>query len=222
MAAALTLPPHAVAVDLGFGAVPWTSAEWLTSLRGRWPEVRLRAVDADPARVEAARQGVEVEGMRFEVGGFDLPPGGAHLIRAMNVLRQYRDPEVPGALAAMAAGLAPGGLLFEGTSDHPGDVLAAQCLRLDGGAVALEGLLLACSGARGCAPALFRDFLPRSLRRGRDPTGAAAALLSAWEPLWRQEAGEPHERILRSASALTGGMAWHLPAGFAVWWSPAP
>ena len=42
------------------------------------------------------------------------------LIRAMNVLRQYDEAEVPAAWSRAAARLAPGGLLVDGTCDELG------------------------------------------------------------------------------------------------------
>ncbi len=67
-------PPSAV--DLGYGAAPWTAVELLERLRTVRPDVRVHGVEIDPERVAAARA-YEREGLAFVQGGFEipLPPG---------------------------------------------------------------------------------------------------------------------------------------------------
>lgn len=113
-----------VAVDLGYGAAPWTAVELLGRLRTVRPDARVVGVEIDPARVEAART-YERPGLDFVHGGFEVPlpgrPGGApFLIRAANVLRQYDEDEVAAVWQRLCARLAPGGLLVEGTCDEIG------------------------------------------------------------------------------------------------------
>ncbi|RBM17836.1 class I SAM-dependent methyltransferase [Streptomyces sp. PT12] len=111
-----------LAVDLGYGAAPWTAVELLTRLRAVRADARVTGVEIAPERVAAALSH-ERPGLRFVRGGFELPlPGGERplLIRAANVLRQYAEDEVPGAWALLCARLAPGGLLVEGTCDEVG------------------------------------------------------------------------------------------------------
>ncbi len=113
-------PP--LAVDLGYGAAPWTAVELLDRLRRVRADARVTGVEIDPARVAAARP-YERPGLRFAHGGFELPlPGGERplLIRAANVLRQYPEAGVAGAWARLCGRLAPGGLLVEGTCDEVG------------------------------------------------------------------------------------------------------
>ncbi|MEU8571565.1 class I SAM-dependent methyltransferase [Streptomyces pathocidini] len=113
---------EAVAVDLGYGAAPWTAVELLARLRTVRDDVRVVGVEIDPARVEAARP-YEREGLVFVHGGFEVPlPGGARpvLIRAANVLRQYDEGEVRAVWERLCSRLAPGGLLVEGTCDEIG------------------------------------------------------------------------------------------------------
>ena len=61
-----------------------------------------------------------VDGVEFGVGGFEL--AGLHpiLVRAFNVLRQYPEDAVADAWDTMRAGLAPGGLILDGTCDEQG------------------------------------------------------------------------------------------------------
>lgn len=119
-------PP--LVVDLGFGASPVTTVEFYERLRAIRPDIEVVGLEIDPARVEEAAQllqasgGVErYSGLRFEVGGFELavsrPPV---LVRAFNVLRQYSEEEAWQAWDRLCAGLAPDGLLIEGTSDEVG------------------------------------------------------------------------------------------------------
>ncbi|WP_031093492.1 hypothetical protein [Streptomyces sp. NRRL S-15] len=97
-----------VAVDLGYGAAPWTAVELDVYKR------------QDPARVAAA-QPYEREGLTFVHGGFEVPTSVRPvLIRAANVLRQYDEGEVAEVWQRLCARLAPGGLLVEGTCDEIG------------------------------------------------------------------------------------------------------
>ncbi|MFJ4328190.1 class I SAM-dependent methyltransferase [Streptomyces tricolor] len=109
-----------VAVDLGYGAAPWTAVELLTRLRAAAPRTRVVGIEIDPARVAAARP-YEREGLVFRHGGFEVPvPERPLLIRAANVLRQYDETEVAAVWRQLCARLAPGGLLVEGTCDEIG------------------------------------------------------------------------------------------------------
>ncbi|MEU3550259.1 class I SAM-dependent methyltransferase [Streptomyces longwoodensis] len=117
-----------VAVDLGYGAAPWTAVELLARLRSVAPHARVVGIEIDPARVAAARP-YERDGLVFRHGGFEVPLAGRpSLIRAANVLRQYDEGEVAGVWERLCARLAPadpasgsrGGLLVEGTCDEIG------------------------------------------------------------------------------------------------------
>ncbi|WP_461081849.1 class I SAM-dependent methyltransferase [Streptomyces deserti] len=115
-----------VAVDLGYGAAPWTAVELLGRLRTVAPRARVVGIEIEPARVAAARP-YEREGLVFRHGGFEIPiPQRPLLIRAANVLRQYEEGEVAAVWQGLCARLAPatansrGGLLVEGTCDEIG------------------------------------------------------------------------------------------------------
>ncbi|WP_031089268.1 class I SAM-dependent methyltransferase, partial [Streptomyces sp. NRRL WC-3549] len=109
-----------VAVDLGYGAAPWTAVELLQRLRTAEPRTRVVGIEIDPARVAAAKP-YERDGLTFVHGGFELPlDTRPTLVRAANVLRQYDEGEVAAVWARLRARLAPGGLLVEGTCDEIG------------------------------------------------------------------------------------------------------
>ncbi|KIE25052.1 methylase [Streptomyces sp. MUSC 125] len=115
-----------VAIDLGYGAAPWTAVELLDRLRTVTPRARVVGIEIEPDRVAAARP-YERVGLTFRHGGFEVPvPGRPVLIRAANVLRQYDETEVSDVWQRLCARLSPaggashGGLLVEGTCDEIG------------------------------------------------------------------------------------------------------
>ncbi|MBC9716609.1 class I SAM-dependent methyltransferase [Streptomyces sp. TRM66268-LWL] len=109
-----------LAVDLGYGAAPWTAVELLHRLRTAAPGVRVVGIEIEPARVAGAKP-YEEEGLTFRLGGFEVPTADApHLIRAANVLRQYDEDQVAEVWRRLCARLAPEGLLVEGTCDEIG------------------------------------------------------------------------------------------------------
>ncbi|MFI2368196.1 class I SAM-dependent methyltransferase [Streptomyces sp. NPDC018833] len=109
-----------VAVDLGYGAAPWTAVELLQRLRTAAPRCEVVGIEIDPARVAAAKP-YERDGLTFRHGGFEVPTQvRPALIRAANVLRQYDEEEVAAVWSRLCGRLAPGGLLVEGTCDEIG------------------------------------------------------------------------------------------------------
>jgi hypothetical protein len=109
-----------VAVDLGYGAAPWTAVELMQRLRTADARCEVVGIEIDPARVAAAKP-YERDGLTFRHGGFEIPLAGRpELIRAANVLRQYDEDEVTAVWARLCGRLAPDGLLVEGTCDEIG------------------------------------------------------------------------------------------------------
>lgn len=118
--AALRRADDPVAVDLGYGAAPWTAVELLTRLRETAPHARVVGIEIEPARVAAAKP-YERDGLEFRHGGFEVPLSTPPLlIRAANVLRQYDEEQVAAVWERLCARLAPDGLLVEGTCDEIG------------------------------------------------------------------------------------------------------
>ncbi len=119
-------PP--LVVDLGFGASPVTTVELYERLRGIRADVEVVGLEIDPTRVEEgarflAESGrpAEYRGLTFALGGFELPVSRPPLlVRAFNVLRQYDEEEAWRAWDRLCEGLAPDGVLVEGTCDEIG------------------------------------------------------------------------------------------------------
>ena len=116
-------------VDLGFGASPVTTLELYRRVRAVAPGAEVVGLEIDPERVAAACRrlaalraaGDELPGLSFAAGGFELPvPRPPALVRAFNVLRQYPEEQAWAAWSRLRAGLAPGGVLVEGTCDEAG------------------------------------------------------------------------------------------------------
>jgi hypothetical protein len=173
----------APAVDLGLGDRPETTLELVELLASVDSAAPVIAVDHDPERVAAAR--TRADG-RFDarVGGFELPlaPGERpRLVRAMNVLRGYPEDQVPAAHAAMAAPLLPGALLLEGSTCTEGHVLVSHLMRRGIEDIEQRALLFATDFERGFAPMLFRDRLPRDLRRRVRPGEPIHDFFTAWQ-----------------------------------------
>ncbi|MFD1828753.1 class I SAM-dependent methyltransferase [Streptomyces desertarenae] len=175
-------PAGPVAVDLGYGAAPWTAVELLERLRAACPDVSVVGVEIDPARVEAALPYAR-EGLAFVHGGFEVPlPGGRRpmLIRAANVLRQYDEHEVAPVWDRLRARLAPGGLLVEGTCDEVGR-------RHVWVAVGPEGARTVTFAARLgslAAPSDLAERLPKALIHRNVPGEPVHAFLRDMDRAW--------------------------------------
>ncbi|MGP4109959.1 class I SAM-dependent methyltransferase [Streptomyces sp. 4N509B] len=211
-AATLRRAPHSpVAVDLGYGATPWTAVELLARLRRLRPDARVVGVEIDPARVAAARP-YEREGLTFLRGGFELPlPGGERptLVRAANVLRQYEETEVPAAWARLCGRLAPGGLLVEGTCDEIGRRHAWLTLGPD---AVPRTLTLAARLATLPTPSALAERLPKALIHHNVPGQPIHRFLTDLDRAWA--AAAPYaplgarQRWIHAARALA--TAWPL------------
>lgn len=195
-------------LDVGLGQRPFTTLELLRVAQSENPRARIVGLERSPEHAAAARA-VAGPGLQVLEGGFEAAGSTGErygLVRAMNVLRAYPEAEVAGADRQLGACLIDGGLYVEGTSDRAGDVLTARLLRRTGGCLLPEGLLLWTSFARGFAPLLFRDHLPRTLRRGVRPGQPIHAFLGRWTELWElaraRGARTPRASFTASARAL--------------------
>lgn len=200
----LRAPGDAAFVDVGFGEHPTTLLESAAALRAIAPGLPFVGLERDPARAAAALP-LQDPRTRFVEGGFDALPslGPARIVRAMNVLRTYREEDIAPAHALLGAPLIEGGLLLEGSSDPKGAILTAHLLRRRHGALHPDGLLFFTDFSHGFAPLLFRDWLPRDLRRRVRPGEPIHALLQAWTDAWSQiRAAHPEPRAAFSASVL--------------------
>jgi hypothetical protein len=168
-------------VDLGYGASPVTTLELAARLRKVRPDVEVVGIEIDPVRVRAA-QPYGKRGVSFRLGGFDLPVDGRApaLIRAMNVLRQYAEPEVGGIWQALTKRLAPGGLLVEGTCDELGRVATWVTLDAEGP----QTLTLAARLGSLDRPSDLAERLPKALIHRNVPGEPVHALLGQLDRAW--------------------------------------
>ena len=195
----LVATPDLLVVDLGFGARPFTTLELAARLRRLNPGARVVGLEIDPERVDAAMpfRSAHVD---FAVGGFELGGHRPHLVRALNVLRQYDEADVPDAWARMSAALAPGGLVVEGTCDESGRL--GSWLAIDaGGPISLT---LAVDLAM--APSAVAPRLPKALIHHNVPGEPIHQLLAALDSGWHRAAGlsafSTRQRFAAAAAAL--------------------
>jgi hypothetical protein len=158
---------HALFVDLGYGAEPFTTLETAARLRTLNPTLSLLGVEIEPERVARA-QPYNDQNTFFRLGGFNLPllaDEKVRAIRAFNVLRQYEEKDVAPAWQQMARGVLPGGLLIEGTSNPFGSILAANILRRvadDSAPWRQEALVFYTNFRLGFDPVEFQTILPKN------------------------------------------------------------
>lgn len=211
-------------MDVGLGAHPWTTLELVKALEVLEHPPEVVGVDVD-ARVVAGAREVAPE-MRFEVGDLQLAGVRARLVRVMNVLRDRGPEEVPAAHARLGSMLVPGGVLIEGSCGPSGEVGVVHRIRRTPGGLVREGLWMWTTGERGTAPLLFRDRLPRDLRRSVHPGHALGELMAAWMEAYRAVPERGLERLAASVRALgrpelrglgPGAVQWAPPGGV-----PAP
>ncbi|CAG7616195.1 methyltransferase domain-containing protein [Actinacidiphila bryophytorum] len=171
-----------LAVDLGYGAAPWTAVELLARLRRVRAGAEVVGVEIDQERVAAALPYTR-EGLSFVRGGFEVPlPGGRRpvLIRAANVLRQYGEDEVPAVWRRLTARLAPGGLLVEGTCDEIGRRHVWVALGPEGPRTVTFATRLG-SLQR---PSDLAERLPKALIHRNVPGEPVHAFLAAFDRAW--------------------------------------
>lgn len=204
-----------VAVDLGYGAAPWTALELLQRLRTADPRCAVVGIEIDPARVAAAKP-YEREGLSFRHGGFEVPlTTRPALIRAANVLRQYDEDEVAAVWARLCARLAPDGLLVEGTCDEIGRRHVWVALGPEGPRTVTFATRLG-SLER---PSDLAERLPKALIHRNVPGEPVHAFLRDFDRAWA--AAAPYaslgarQRWIRAAQDLAGH--WPLTDGRGRW-----
>ncbi len=171
-----------VAVDLGYGAAPWTAVELLGRLRTVAPGTEVVGIEIDPARVAAAVP-YERSGLTFLHGGFEIPlPGGRRpaLIRAANVLRQYDEAQVAAVWERLCARLAPGGLVVEGTCDEIGRRHVWVALGPEGPRTVTFAARLGSLGR----PSDLAERLPKALIHRNVPGERVHAFLTEFDRAW--------------------------------------
>lgn len=175
-------------IDLGYGALPVTTLELAMRLRWVRPDVRVVGLEIEPDRVrigQAATRNGSAPGVEFALGGFELAGHRPVLVRAFNVLRQYPEEAVAGAWAAMRQGLAPGGLIVDGTCDE----LGRRCCWVLLDAASVVSLTLACDPFAIERPSDLAERLPKVLIHHNVPGEPVHALLRAADRAWASVAG---------------------------------
>ncbi|RDI66367.1 methylase [Nocardia pseudobrasiliensis] len=175
----LRAAPDPLVIDLGYGASPVTTLELATRLRRIRPDVRVMGLEIDPERVVPARDGVV-----FARGGFELAGLRPILVRAFNVLRQYPESAVPQAWSTILSGLAPGGLLVDGTCDELGRRCAWVLLDRSGPL----SLTLAWDPFTVERPSDIAERLPKALIHRNIPGERIHTLLTAADRAWSHAA----------------------------------
>ncbi len=175
IARALSEASDPLVVDLGYGAMPVTTMELAARLRTVRPDVRMVGLEIDPERVVPGRDGVE-----FARGGFELAGLRPVLIRAFNVLRQYPEEAVDAAWAQLRGGLAPGGLLIDGTCDELGRRCAWVLLDAEGP----RSLTLSWSPFHVSTPSDVAERLPKALIHRNVAGEGIHELLQAADRAW--------------------------------------
>ncbi|RDV46107.1 class I SAM-dependent methyltransferase [Leifsonia sp. ku-ls] len=219
-----------VVVDLGYGASGVTALELQQRLAKARPDVEVVGLEIEPGRVRTAeeqlaavragRTGFDPQSrIRFALGGFEvpLPDGrGAAVIRAFNVLRQYREVEVAPAWERMRARLQPGGLLVEGTCDEIGRIASWIALGPDGPLTLTVSLRLRDLDA----PSVVAERLPKALIHRNVPGERVHAYLSQLDRLWRIHsplaAYGPRQRWIAVAQGMRDA-GWPIVGGRARW-----
>ncbi|QCR20816.1 class I SAM-dependent methyltransferase [Agrococcus sp. SGAir0287] len=198
--------PGALVVDLGFGASATTTLELHERLARRTPTIEVVGLEIDPERVAIATRelraaiaaGPERHGraladdvrVSFALGGFEVPTSRPpHVIRAMNVLRQYDEHEVEDIWARMLARLAPGGVLVEGTSNEVGRVATWATLGADGPrSLTLAVRVASLGGDAMPTPSVLAERLPKALIHRNVPGERIHDLLVALDRAWERQA----------------------------------
>lgn len=211
---ALRAAADPLVVDLGYGASAVTALELHARLARTRPDVEVLGLEIEPARVARAREQVALvraggspfaadARVSFALGGFEVPTPGSRrpaVIRAMNVLRQYREDEVGGAWARMCGRLAPGGLLVEGTCDEIGRIVTWVAVGADAVPQTLT-ISLRLAGLQH--PSIAAERLPKALIHRNVPGERVHALLAALDDEWMRAASvAPFGPVHRWQTAL--------------------
>lgn len=172
--------PAPLVLDVGYGASHLTTVEWAQRLRRLNRDVRVIGLEIDPSRVLPPREGV-----RFELGGFELAGYRPQLVRAFNVLRQYDVAQVAEVWDTVCQRLAPGGFFVEGTCDELGR--RAAWILLD--ELGPRTLTLAWDPFDVSRPSDVAERLPKALIHRNVPGEPIYELLHAAYEAWDRCAG---------------------------------
>ncbi|MBK1784224.1 class I SAM-dependent methyltransferase [Prauserella cavernicola] len=180
VARALRSAAAPLVVDLGYGASPVTTVELARRLGAAHPGVRVLGLELDPERVTTAAAAADPPRLDFRRGGFELAGTRPVLVRAFNVLRQYAERDVVPSWEAMLTGIAPGGLLVEGTCDEVGRLCSWVTVSHDGP----RTLTLSCKVDTLDRPSTVAERLPKALIHRNVPGEPVHRFLSTLDSCW--------------------------------------
>lgn len=195
-------------VDLGYGASPVTTLELYTQVRAVAAGAEVVGLEIDPARVAAGMEFLArfpLPGLAFRRGGFELPvERPPAVVRAFNVLRQYGEAEAWQAWGRLCAGLAPDGVLVEGTCDEIGRRAVWVTLGREGP----RTITFAAHLASLPRPSELAERLPKTLIHRNVPGERVHAFLSDFDRAWASAAPQsvfgPRQRWLAAVALLAG------------------
>jgi hypothetical protein len=189
-------------VDLGYGATPITAVELAERLRPVRADVRILGLEIDPSRVAAAQPAADPPRLTFERGGFELAGRRPAIVRAANVLRQYDESSALAAWDTMLAGVAPGGVVVEGTCDELGRRGCWVLLDASGP----RSLTLAARLDDLARPSELAERLPKALIHRNVPGERVHEFLRAFDAAWATVAPVgafgPRQRWIAAVNAL--------------------
>ncbi|WP_066518141.1 methylase [Curtobacterium ammoniigenes] len=214
----LRLTDDPLVADVGYGASPTTTLELRDRLARVRPDVEVTGIEIEPGRVARANAATR-DGVTFRLGGFETPTPGDRapaVIRAFNVLRQYRESEVGDAWRIMQNRLQPAGALVEGTCNEVGRV--ASWITLD--REAPRTFTIALRLADVVAPSVVAERLPKALIHRNVPGEPIHRFLVDLDRAWAVSAPigayGPRQRWIATVRALRAG-GWPVLHGQRRW-----
>ena len=177
--------PHALVVDLGYGAYPVTTRELADRLHEHVrADLDVVGLEIDPMRVQQAIE-FEQPHLKFRRGGFELAGMHADVVRAFNVLRQYDESSVQSAWQQMYEKVAPGALIIDGTCDEIGRRAAWLAIRKTDSPIAVpETLTLSTHVASLEKPSDLAERLPKALIHHNVPGQPVHEFLQVFDRAW--------------------------------------
>jgi len=154
-----------VFVDVGYGQYPFTTLESAQRFRCVNRNLHIVGIEIDKERVANANS-YKKSYIDFRHGGFNLPlikeKERATVIRAFNVLRQYKKEQVLAAYNAMLPHLVEGGVIIEGTSDPLGRIWVANLFRKHKNCLEQEAVIFSTNFRCEFFPQDFQTVLPKN------------------------------------------------------------
>lgn len=228
----LKMPGKALYADLGFGKDPTTTLESAFWFRKLNPGLPVLGIEIDPVRVEEARS-FQNDKTFFRLGGFNLPVDSSEepvrLIRAFNVLRQYKEEAVYEAHRLMGSYLIDGGLLIEGTSDPFGRLCTANIIRKKpGGELKNEALVFSFNLRLGFDPGAIQPVLPKNYIHRMVPGQEIFEFFEAWKGAYNQMVSQgipPGKQLFKAAARQLAASGYSvdlrrkwLSYGYLIWY----